>query len=70
MRFGSTVKVLAECKLEYYRISECGDAGRSNCSILPCTFCDRLACAEPASSRMMDTLIRLVARESCLSLGW
>ena len=24
MRFGSTAKVLAECKLEYYRISECG----------------------------------------------
>ena len=23
MRFGSTAKVLAECKLEYYRISEC-----------------------------------------------
>ena len=23
MRFGSTAKVLAECKLKYYRISEC-----------------------------------------------
>ena len=24
MRFGSTAKVLAECELKYYRISECG----------------------------------------------
>ena len=23
MRFGNTAQVLAECKLEYYRISEC-----------------------------------------------
>ena len=23
MRFGSTAKVLAKCKLKYYRISEC-----------------------------------------------
>ncbi len=23
MRFGSTAKVLAECKLKYYRVSEC-----------------------------------------------
>ncbi len=23
MRFGSTAKLLAKCKLEYYRISEC-----------------------------------------------
>ncbi len=29
MRFGSTAKVLAECKLKYYRISECqGTEGR------------------------------------------
>ncbi len=26
MRFGSTAKVLAECKLKYYRISECNRA--------------------------------------------
>ena len=25
MRFGSNAKVLAECKLKYYRISECYD---------------------------------------------
>ena len=24
MRFDSTAKVLAKCKLKYYRISECG----------------------------------------------
>ena len=27
--FGSTAKVLAKCKLEYYRISECEDRQRS-----------------------------------------
>ena len=28
MRFGSTAKVLAECKLKYYRISEWDAGGR------------------------------------------
>ena len=27
MRLGRTAKVLAECKLKYYRISECADVG-------------------------------------------
>ena len=31
VRFGSNVKVLAKCKLEYYTISEC-HGGRSGCS--------------------------------------
>ena len=32
MRFGSTAKVLAECKLKYYRISEC--PGSCSCLLL------------------------------------
>ncbi len=41
MRFGSTTKVLAECKLEYYRISEC--VVKKQCA-------SSLSCQLPASS--------------------
>ena len=34
IRFGSTAKVLAECKLKYYKISECSENASMPC---PCS---------------------------------
>ena len=39
MRFGSTAKVLANCKLEYYRISECPGTVTPGILLLPWDPC-------------------------------
>ena len=45
MRFGSTVKVLAECKIRYSRISECAGLSQPGtmlrCNMLPCQILRR-----------------------------
>ena len=50
MRFGSTAKVLAKCKLQYHRISECTH-------VMHCLLCLFLACVVGNAGRC----IKLVA---------
>ena len=50
VRFRSTAKVLAECKLKYYRISECLAAWRLQLSLLLALSCRDLLLLPPQSS--------------------
>ena len=63
MRFGSTAKVLAECKLKYYRISECA-AGMAKETALQyvdaCLACEHLRLQAAATRKLADCLSALL----------